>query len=338
MICEIQWKAQFNLRFALCGFLCIFLISVLVHLNNVWSNTPGQFIPQPRSSGRSTTRHPLVPPYPYDYKFTINQPDKCQDGAPFLVMLVIVQGEDQVARDAIRRTWGNVSNVSGVSIVRLFVTAMSPHYNNSIQLALHEESDLFHDIIQQDFLDTYNNLTLKTLMGMEWVTKYCPKASYVLKIDSDMFLNVGYLVHNLLKPELPARKNYISGYYVPKFAVNREKGGKYYVPKEVYASDMYPPYVAGPGYVFSGDMAKKIYDVAQIVPLIHMEDAFVGICLEKLNVKITVSPPNLFNGHRINYDHCQFHALIMVHHYSPAELLQVWQDFTASRKCPSNKK
>lgn len=340
----VQRQLQCSPRFILFCFLFIFLFSVLLH-QKVYDIVT-HLTPLPNSSGQkpvgdfpppSTARHPLVPPYPYDYKFTINQPDKCKGGAPFLVMLVIVQGDDYVTRDAIRRTWGNVSNVSGVSIVRLFVTAISPRFNSSVALAFQEESSTYQDIIQQDFLDTYNNLTLKTLMGMEWVTKFCPTASYVLKIDSDMFLNVNYLMYTLLKPDLPARKNYISGYYIAKFRVQRLRGRKYYVPKEIYTGDMYPSYVAGQGYVFSGDMAKKIYDVAQIVPLIHIEDAFVGICLEKLQIKITRSPPGLFNMLKINYNHCRFHALITVHHYSPEELLQIWQDFQASRKCPSAK-
>ncbi|XP_010193189.1 PREDICTED: beta-1,3-galactosyltransferase 2-like, partial [Mesitornis unicolor] len=64
----------------------------------------------------------------------------------------------------------------------------------AVRLTLEEENSLHGDLIQQDFMDTYNNLTLKTLMGMEWVSKHCPNASYVVKADSDVFLNLNYLV------------------------------------------------------------------------------------------------------------------------------------------------
>lgn len=128
--------------------------------------------------------------------------------------MIIVDSKDVAARHAIRSTWGNESSIPGVSIAKIFLTGISPTMTNEIQDMLQEESVTFRDIIQQDFLDTYNNLTLKTMMGMEWVTKYCPRASYVLKIDSDMFLNVDFLVNKLLRPELPIRTNYMSGYIV----------------------------------------------------------------------------------------------------------------------------
>ncbi|XP_078503520.1 beta-1,3-galactosyltransferase 2-like [Lissotriton helveticus] len=275
----------------------------------------------------STTRHPLIPPYPYNYKFILNEPDKCKREAPFLVIMIIVDSKDVAARHAIRSTWGNESSIPGVSIAKIFLTGISPTMTNEIQNMLQEESVTFKDIIQQDFLDTYNNLTLKTMMGMEWVTKYCSRASYVLKIDSDMFLNVDFLVHKLLRPELPVRTNYMSGYIVSNTGPLRSKAYKWYVPEEVYPKDKYPPYCAGPGYVFSGDLAMKIYDVAQTIQLINMEDSFIGICMDELKIDLTKPPSNVFNGHKIEYNRCQFSSLITVHHYSPQRLLEIWPDF-----------
>lgn len=45
--------------------------------------------------------------------------------------------------------------------------------NNETQAKIVEESQLYNDMIQESFLDTYNNLTLKTIMMLKWVNSNC---------------------------------------------------------------------------------------------------------------------------------------------------------------------
>ncbi|XP_033029877.1 beta-1,3-galactosyltransferase 1-like [Lacerta agilis] len=272
-------------------------------------------------------RHPLEVVYSTDYKFLLNEPNKCRQRSPFLILLVITEPQHFATRQAIRQTWGNESSVPGVSILRLFLTGVHPTFGYLLQALLEEESSIHRDIIQQDFLDTYNNLTLKTLMGMEWISKFCPNVTYVVKADSDIFLNVNYMVSQLLQPHLPPKKNYMTGYIYWKTKPLRDKVYKWYVPREVYPNETYPPYCAGPGYVFSGDLAKKIYQVAKTIKVINMEDAFMGICLHELGINVTDSPWGLFNVYKVKYDKCQFSKVVVVHHYGPEELLQIWPGF-----------
>ncbi|XP_053226721.1 beta-1,3-galactosyltransferase 1-like [Podarcis raffonei] len=272
-------------------------------------------------------RHPLEVVYSTDYKFLLNEPKKCWERSPFLILLVITEPQDFATRKAIRQTWGNESSVPGVSILRLFLTGVHPKFGYPLQALLEEESSIYRDIIQQDFLDTYNNLTLKTLMGMEWISKFCPNATYVVKADSDIFLNVNYMVSHLLQPHLPPKKNYMTGYIYWKTKPLRDKAYKWYVPKAVYPNETYPPYCAGPGYVLSGDLAKKIYQVAKTIRVINMEDAFMGICLYELGISVTESPWGLFNVYKVKYEKCKFSKVVVVHHYGPEELLQIWPGF-----------
>ncbi|XP_029440407.1 beta-1,3-galactosyltransferase 2-like [Rhinatrema bivittatum] len=298
-----------------------------MHLTQRISQHPITMLPSPPQ-----TRHHLQIIYPYSYQFLLNEPDKCKK-SPFLLLLIISEARDVVSRNAIRQTWGNESTVPGVSIARLFLVGMAPAFGGPVQNLLQEESRMFGDIIQQDFLDTYYNLTLKTLMGMEWVSKYCPNARYVMKVDSDTFINVDYLVHSLLKPEGQPRERYISGKIIANTGPLRSKKYKWYMPKEIYPNDTYPPYCVGPGYVFSVDIAKRIYDVAQGLTVINMEDAFIGICLRELQIQITDPPPGLFNINWIAYDRCTFKKLIIVHHYSAKQLLELWPDFQNNSAC-----
>ncbi|XP_035507874.1 beta-1,3-galactosyltransferase 2-like [Morone saxatilis] len=57
--------------------------------------------------------------YPYEYRFIINEPKKCEEQKPFLVLMVPVAPHNKVHRDIIRSTWGGESSVQG-KVVKLF--------------------------------------------------------------------------------------------------------------------------------------------------------------------------------------------------------------------------
>ncbi|KAJ1173248.1 hypothetical protein NDU88_005086 [Pleurodeles waltl] len=300
------------------------------HQNNthldIW--TKEAFVLETSTVLPAQTRHPLSPIYPYNYRFLLNQPDKCKEEAPFLILLVVSKATDIETRHLIRATWGNETIIPGVVIKRLFLVGMEPLYTTPLQQALQEESLVFQDILQQDFVDSYRNLTVKTMMGMEWVAKYCPTASYVLKIDTDVFLNVDFLVNDLLRPKDPTRTNYFTGRILNNTGPIRNKAyKKWYIPKEFYPGDKYPPYCAGPSYLFSGDVATKIYNVAQLIPAFPMEDTFVGLCLHHLGIQITKPPNAVFHGYGMTFDRCEFYKLACVHPFSHKELLKVWPNF-----------
>lgn len=49
--------------------------------------------------------------------------------------------------------------------------------SNVTQMRIDEESDAANDLIQESFLDSYNNLTLKTVMMLKWVNDSCADKS-----------------------------------------------------------------------------------------------------------------------------------------------------------------
>ncbi|KAJ8011226.1 hypothetical protein DPEC_G00055960 [Dallia pectoralis] len=268
-------------------------------------------------------------PYPY----ILNEPNKCRGAnpEPFLVLLIATEARQVEAREAIRQTWGNESTSPG--FVRLFLLGVKQGEVGRLQQArLEAESRRHHDIIQQDYMDTYNNLTLKTLMGMHWVSAHCPGASYVMKTDSDMFVNTEYLLRKLLRPETPARRDYFTGYLMRGYAPNRNKNSKWYMSPELYPSERYPTFCSGTGYVFSGDLAGKIYRASLGIRRLHLEDVYVGICLAKLRIEPT-PPPNefLFNHWRVSYSSCKYSHLITSHQFHPNELLKYWHHLQSNK-------
>lgn len=272
------------------------------------------------------------------YEYIHNEPNACLLRAPFLVLLLAVEPKKTDARDAIRKTWANESVAGGLGFVRLFfigVNKDTQRNGSKLQHTIEEESHRYHDIIQQDYRDTYNNLTLKTLMGMYWITKYCPEAKYIMKTDSDMFVNTEYLIEKLLKPKGQLTQKYFTGLLMSDFSPNRNKESKWYMPPEVYPGRRYPTFCSGTGYVFSGDVARRIYVASLTIPRLHLEDVYVGMCLAKL--KIEPSPPpneQLFNHWRVPYSSCRYSNLITSHWFQPNEIIQYWQHLQSNKHNP----
>ncbi|NXX16642.1 B3GT2 galactosyltransferase, partial [Podargus strigoides] len=263
------------------------------------------------------------------FKFIINEKDKCKDKTPFLILLIATTAAEIQRRTSIRKSWGNESVVPGVEVVRLFMLGIENKGPNEVLL---RESEEYHDIIQQDFLDTYNNLTLKTLMGMKWVASYCSGASFVMKTDSDVFVNTIHLIEKLLRPLSPPLQNYFTGCLMKMNKPIRNKASKWYISKEEYSGDKYPPFCSGTGYVFSGDLASKIVNASVTIKYIHLEDVYVGLCLDAKGIQI-VPPPrhSLFNIYKVPFSPCLYNNIITSHHIQTNEHILYWETLQNKR-------
>ena len=62
--------------------------------------------------------------------------------------------------------------------------------NSTHQEQLQSEADQYGDIVQEAFIDTYANLTVKSLMLLKWFTQHCDSTQYVMKADDDMYINL----------------------------------------------------------------------------------------------------------------------------------------------------
>lgn len=86
-------------------------------------------------------------PTSYHFKYIINEPEKCQEKAPFLILLIAAEPGQVEARQAIRQTWGNESLTPGIQIVRIFLLGLSIKVNGYLQRTILEESRQYHDKI-----------------------------------------------------------------------------------------------------------------------------------------------------------------------------------------------
>ncbi|XP_058491466.1 beta-1,3-galactosyltransferase 2 [Solea solea] len=271
---------------------------------------------------------------PLTYRFVHNQPAVCaRSPAPFLLFLVPVSPQEAEARGAIRRTWSSPSappSPHEETLTTLTLFFMGVTEDRGQVSSLQEESTRHSDIIQMDFLDTYQNLTVKTVMMMNWASTFCPNASYVMKVDADIFVNVFFLLPWLRNAP---RRGFIAGSVIGDGRPRRDRNSKWSLTEDQFPEDRFPPYVSGAGYVLSADLASRIAWASRFVRVVPLEDVYVGLCLRVLGVRPSYALAgftlrNLFEIRNLEYDRCVFSRLIIVNGFKPGKLLRAWQDFS----------
>uniref|UniRef100_A0A672FPM9 Hexosyltransferase n=1 Tax=Salarias fasciatus TaxID=181472 RepID=A0A672FPM9_SALFA len=311
---------QFLILFCLALVLCYMLSSSFLSLKNFLEQNRSE---EPPGQPGATGWYQYHQAYPKNYHFVMDNADICTKKTPFLVLMVPVSPDDVAARDAIRQTWGNNSLVQGEVVVTLFMLGLSHRADAE---TLKQENLQHMDLIQSDFLDTYLNLTIKTMVIMDWLATRCSEAAYAMKVDSDMFLNIDNLVIMLQKPGIP-RENYLTGMLMWNRPVIRWKFSKWYVSKAIFPESTYPTYTLGMGYVFSNDLPKKYVEISKSIKPFNIEDAYIGMCMKKLDLELTSPPvPSQFQAYNSRYDRCEFSKVITYILDSPEQLLEYWTD------------
>ena len=190
----------------------------------------------------------------FKYKFIINGENICAEDT-YMITLVHSWHKYGDRRKAIRETWGSTASGNGwpqanvTSRLRL-AFVFGKHPQNNLNILIGKENEQHADIIQGDFIEDYKNMTLKSLLGLRWVSMYCPQAKFILKSDDDMMVNVPALIDSLTQVDL---KRTIIGPYCPHSKVLRR--GKWGLTKEQFPFNFYPPYFAGSSYVITTDLA-----------------------------------------------------------------------------------
>ncbi|XP_070535643.1 beta-1,3-galactosyltransferase 1-like [Ptychodera flava] len=235
-----------------------------------------------------------------NFKFIIDHPNICwnasntTNGELFLLTIVPSAATKESAREAIRRTWGSVKEINGRKILTMFL--ISDNQTDKKRFSkIKAENEKFGDLIVANFMDEYKNLTLKTVMAFKWTSLYCPQAVFMLKTDDDTFVNYRNLVSLL---ESSPRRNVTLGHLMDGLPPVRKGRSKWYMPPQLFPKKIYPPFLSGTGYVMSWDVVQMTYNISLYTRLLHLEDVYVGICLEKLKI----IPKHYENFHKYKND------------------------------------
>lgn len=280
---------------------------------------------------------------------------------PFLLILVCTAPENLNQRNAIRASWGGQREARGLRVQTLFLLGepsgqhpTSGSHENHLAL----ESAARGDILQAAFQDSYRNLTLKTLSGLNWADKHCPMARYILKTDDDVFVNVPELVSELVRrgghweqwkkgmePQMEAEVGEeewegggttLGSHPVPLLYLgrvhwrvhpSRTPGGKHRISEEQWPPTWgpFPPYASGTGYVLSASAVQLILKVASRAPPLPLEDVFVGVSARRGGLTPTHCV-KLAGATHYPLDRCCYGKFLLTsHRLDPWKMQEAWK-------------
>ncbi|KAG4065881.1 hypothetical protein HA402_012559 [Bradysia odoriphaga] len=178
------------------------------------------------------------------------------------VIVVLSARKNFDRRNLVRQTYGSVKNTNNVRILAIiFVLANSDIQDDEANNKLKEEMDRFADVIMGDFVDSYRNLTLKTIMAYDWVTSYCRQAQIVVKTDDDVLVNIFELTRHLdsLSPADMVSSNIWCNLHQNENTVN-DPQSRFYVSPVDFPNGKFPDHCAGIGYITPFHVIERIVD------------------------------------------------------------------------------
>ena len=245
-----------------------------------------------------------------------------------LVICVPIARSNFEGRKAIRETWGSANFIGNTSVVAFFVGSGKETEDINIQRSITLESEQFGDIIQGKFIDTYENLTLKSLSLIHWASQHCHHSLYLLKADDDMYINVPLLITTLdqLSKSYSGRP-FVVGSVQVGAVPQRDKKNKWYTPRSAFKENVFPRYCSGTAYAMTMSAAVAIHRISESVPFFWLEDVYItGLCTRK--AKIQVINDNRFTYNKPQVSGRTFQHQISGHRYSIEEIRKIHKELT----------
>ncbi|EDV56406.1 beta-1,3-galactosyltransferase 1 [Drosophila erecta] len=316
----------------------------------------------------------------------------------FLIIAVCTGVDNFIQRQTIRETWGNTTEFNYPAFVKLhghlkghylpplperlkmyrdYLSGEGDSLTASVRIVfivgrqkdeallgnetltrIHIESEQYNDIIQDNFVDSYNNLTLKSVMALKHISLSCVNTSaFFLKCDDDTFVNIPNLLHFLLGGTIPLyndtldyhdRSSYLVtapqnrlkassevmyGHQFCNVAPVSEVSSKWYMPSYMYKPGSYPKYLSGAGYLFSIDVVQRLFEASFNTTLVYLEDVYItGLCAQRAKIDRHHHPLFSF-GH--SKQMCAFKGSITQHQLKDDSMVVAWNHVANySNKCP----
>lgn len=219
-----------------------------------------------------------------NFSFKIHT-DICGHVPVSIMTLVSSALRNKAARSTIRSTWGRPS-LSGARLGFL----LGATQDTQLQQQVENESRLYGDIIQGNFVDVYRNLTYKTVMGHMWVSIFCSQAEVVVKADDDSYIDM-YAVFFITRPHLHTEQYRIGSWMMGPTrhgnSLHILRNGKWSVTNEEVDPSIkeYPIFGTGSFYIINVATAIRLVEAAKVTKYLYLEDVFVtGFLRQQLNI------------------------------------------------------
>ncbi|XP_063779183.1 acetylgalactosaminyl-O-glycosyl-glycoprotein beta-1,3-N-acetylglucosaminyltransferase-like [Pseudophryne corroboree] len=284
------------------------------------------------------------------FQLLLDSPMKC--GGPnaskdiFLLLAIKSSPANYERREIIRKTWGEEKTFGHAKVKRIFFIGVSRAQEDAkwLMQLLAIESQTYGDILQWRFQDTFYNLTLKQVLFLQWQNHRCPGVQFIFNGDDDVFVHTFNVITYLQSLENNGSHSHL---FVGALNIGmppvRENKTKYYIPKELFPGEIFPPYCSGGGILMSGFTSYSILRASEYIPLFPIDDAYLGMCLEKAGISPGNHQGMLPYGIRVpgagmdSFDPCYYQDKLMIHRFVPHEILILWKTLQITKQhCYTN--
>lgn len=291
---------------------------------------------------------PKVPPInSYDsIDFLQNPSEKCKSDEQIrIVFLVKSAVKNFNNRIAIRSSWGFEKRFSDVEVRTVFLLGTLDDNEKDTNMRLNSENEKYKDIVQADFLDTYFNNTIKTMVGFRWAAKFCSNSKFYMFVDDDYYVSLKNVLRYLRNPtnypkyledpivslnkrdvdfELPDDVKLYTGFVFISSPL-RNTFSKWYITLDEYPYHMWPPYVTAGAYILSRDSLLDMFYASYFTQHFRFDDIYVGLLAYK--VKIEPYHCNEFYFYKKEYYRNDYTFTVASHGFNdPGELMGAWTE------------
>lgn len=200
------------------------------------------------------------------------------------------------------------------------------NHSNPLITIEHKTHD---DILQGTFLDTYQTVTYKVLMGLKFVKHFCSTVKFIVVIDDDSVALPWNLFHML--PDTPDKLFY-AGISNNREIVRDEKSN-WYTPYSDYLCHIYPEFFAGALFVLSYATAVQLYDASKFYKYFRLDDVFIGGLAEDLLIPKTYYDAHYYTNSNMfletdNLNESELNDIIVCHHADKSDVHHLlWRKF-----------
>lgn len=201
----------------------------------------------------------------------------------FLMIIVTSQSLKEDKREAIRETWAKeMDKFTETKIQLMFVFGCT----RSIHLDRDVDREATHkpQILRVAFNEGEPKYEIRRLLeAYQFAAQYRPK--FILKISDDVYIYLPKLLSWLYNQ--PNTTELYAGRVATNVQVTRDLQRRYYVSEEEYSSNTFPDFCSAAFYILSGNLFQKIVSLSSKVTMFNVEDAYIGLLVQKLRVEPT---------------------------------------------------
>lgn len=234
-----------------------------------------------------------------DQRQTCHEMSYDGNGAILLLILVLSAPTSKDLRRTTRNTWGAPYNIPYVKTPLVFL--MGYPEDMTTQEDIEIEADIYQDIVQYAFVDTYANSTLKTIQALSWAAEYCESARYVGIMRDTVVIDTYKLVAYLQSLEKQhIQRQVVMCYLYPCCMmvepldnkerdmevkiISENKSDYYFKNNNDYTGTAYPAHCSESIYIVSGSVVRSLRNVAYSTPQFQPVEAWIGVLAEKLGL------------------------------------------------------